>query len=127
METTMNKSNTERLLKETQKLNEEIKQANVAAGASYGEGTRYYIPPHQRAEFGDGAREITGATDLPTVEHEYRGFKLIPMNKEPWHWTVEAIGFDTPKELECTFTGVQSAEHYINEWHKKEDRKGDKN
>jgi hypothetical protein len=119
----MNKERTQKLIDDTQRLNEEIKQANIAAGATYGEGTRYYVPPYQRREFGAGAREITGAVDMPTVEHEYRGFKVIPMNKEPWHWTVKAIGFDTPKELECTFTNVSSAEHYINEWHKKEDRR----
>jgi hypothetical protein len=121
-----NKPRTQALIDKERKLSEDIKAANIVAGARYGEGTRYHIPPHQRHEFGEGAKEITGAIDAPTLDHEYLGFKLTCMKQEPWHWTIEAIGFDTPEGLKGNWTRVEVAQKAIDDWHKKEDRKSNK-
>jgi hypothetical protein len=119
-----NKPGTQALIDKERKVSEDIKRANQVAGAQYGEGTRYYIPPHQRRAFGEGAREITGAIDTPTIEHEYRGFKLTPGTEETWYkWTISpADDFPMPKSLEGLWTGVASAEKAIDEWHKREDQ-----
>lgn len=117
-----NKETTEALLKRERELKKDIRKANIRAGATY-ERIDPNDPRHSL--YGEGSEETRaqGSRTTPTQMHEYRGFKLIPMNQEPWHWTVESVGFPNPICLVGTFINVASAEEAINTYWKQEELK----
>jgi len=124
----MNKPNTEKQLAEVRKINADIKNANIAAGAKYGEDSRYYIPPRQRSEFGEGAAHLRDSTDVPTTSFVYRGFNVLSGNEaNHYKWTITpGDDFSLPKSLEGVWTDPVSAENAINQYWKQEELHGRK-
>jgi hypothetical protein len=104
----MNKPNTARLLDDTQSFNEELKQANIVAGAQYGPGSRFYQEDKQRPEF----------EDMPTLEHEYKGYTLKPGTEANWNkWEIlPQSGLELPKPLSGLWNGVPDCEKAIDDF-----------
>jgi hypothetical protein len=123
--TAMPKANTERLLAETRRINSDIKERNIAAGAKYGPGSRYDIPECQRSPFGEGSLEARSqqSQTMPTVDYEHGGFLLVIDKGEPYQWTCVEIEIPVPKELQGKWTGPEVLEKAINDWHAKLDKK----
>jgi len=83
---------------------------------------RLYTNARDAFPYGQGSKEFAerfgkGNSDVSTIEHEYRGHRLIPGNEaNAYKWTIEAIGFNTHPSLKGQWTSVFDAEKAIDRY-----------